>query len=286
MSISMSVLGSGSAGNCSLLILHRPGGARHILIDAGLSPRLTATRLGPLGVSLGQIGAILLTHVDYDHFHPGWIAPAVSLKTTWHIHRRHLDRAIRAGLPIRSAEPFDEAPELGAATVIDPVLLPHDQLGTTGFVIDHGGARLGYATDLGRVPATFFQRFTNLSALAIESNYDRRMQMNSLRPAALKRRIMGGLGHLSNEQALDAVLRLAEHSDLRHIALLHLSRHCNDPRIVQRLYARRAPDLLDRLTISNQHQPTPLLHISRARGRPTSAAQPQRPLSFQEVRPQ
>ena len=85
----------------------------------------------------------------------------------------------------------------------------------------------------------------------------------SARPADLKRRIMGGLGHLSNEQALDAVIHIAGRGALRHIALLHLSRQCNDPAIVRSLFARRAPNLLGRLTITNQHQPTPLLHVGR-----------------------
>ena len=72
---------------------------------------------------------------------------------------------------------------------------------------------------------------------------------------------MGGLGHLSNEQALDAAIACDEQSDLEHLVLLHLSRQCNDPALVRRLYARRAPHLLGRLTLTTQRVPTPLLHI-------------------------
>ncbi len=43
MSLSLSVLGSGSGGNCTLVVLHDRAEPRNILIDAGLSPRDAAT---------------------------------------------------------------------------------------------------------------------------------------------------------------------------------------------------------------------------------------------------
>ena len=84
--------------------------------------------------------------------------------------------------------------------VVHPVVLPHDRLGTNGFVIDAGGVRVGYATDLGHVPAQLFDRFRDLDVLAIELNYDVQMQLTSGRPWFLRYCIMGGAGHLSNDQ--------------------------------------------------------------------------------------
>ena len=89
------------------------------------------------------------------------------------------------------------------------------------------------------------------------------LQRQSDRPEFLKNRIMGGMGHLSNEQALEAVLQIAEQSRLCHVAALHLSRECNSPRLLKRLFADRAPHLLDRLTITSQHHATSLLRVSR-----------------------
>ena len=263
MSLSFCVLGSGSAGNCTLVRLGDDGDARHVLIDAGLSPRQTTLRLGPLGVGLDDISDILLTHIDHDHLHPGWRDPSSKrIACTWRAARRPLRHDRAAGLPARDTEPFDDAFEVQPGTWVEVTMLPHDELGSSGFVIDHGGARLGFATDLGRVPGTLLKRFDDLAALALESNYDRQLEHASSRPDFLKQRIMGGLGHLSNEQALEAVLHIARRCDLRHIALLHLSRQCNDPAIVRGLFARRAPHLLGRLTITNQHEPTPLLGVS------------------------
>ena len=262
MAISFCVLGSGSGGNCTLLKLETDGVYRHVLIDAGLSPRKTTARLAPLGVTPGDITDVLLTHIDTDHLHRGWIEAADPPPFTWRAHHRHIRRVIQAGIPVRRTEPFETVVELGDQTLVETIVLPHDHDGSTGFVVEHRGVRLGFATDLGRATTGLFDRFTRLDALAIESNYDPPLQQAAARPAALKQRIMGGLGHLSNIQALEAILRIDRSGSLRHVVLLHLSRQCNDPRRVLDLYARQAPHLLDRLTITNQHVPTPMLHIS------------------------
>jgi phosphoribosyl 1,2-cyclic phosphodiesterase len=279
MAISFCVLGSGSGGNCTLLKLDTDGGHRHVLIDAGLSPRKTTARLAPLGVTPGDITDVLLTHVDSDHLHRGWIDAMDPLPFTWRAHQRHNRRVIEAGIPVRRTEPFEAVIELDDQTLVETTVLPHDHLGSTGFVIEHRGVRLGFATDLGRATTGLIDRFTRLDALAIESNYDAPLQQAAARPASLKQRIMGGLGHLSNAQSLEAVLQIDRAGTLRHVVLLHLSRQCNDPRLVKGLYARQAPHLLGRLTITNQHVQTPMLHVSPNSTRPVAVGQQ---LSFLE----
>lgn len=281
MALSFCILASGSSGNCSLVRFRD----RCMLIDAGISPRRAIKRLGPLGVSPDEITDILLTHVDTDHFSPRWLDLDPPLPARWRAHRRHMGRLAHAGMRPRDVEPFDGPFDLGGGTRIEPVLLPHDDLGACGFVIDNAGSRLGWATDLGRVTKTLAGRFRGLAALAIESNYDRQMLLASPRPPALKRRIMGGLGHLSNEQALEAIRLIEATSDLAHVALLHLSRQCNDPVIVRRLYATQAPHLLGRMTITNQWQSTPVLRVDgdrASRGIPAGAG---RQLDFLELLP-
>ena len=269
MSLSLCVLGSGSGGNCTLLMVQEKRRARHILIDCGLSLRETRRRLGPLGLDLGDIDDILLTHLDWDHFSPPWANVLERHEITLHVHHRHRSPALRAGVPGSRLAMFNGGFALGDSTTVESIHLAHDELGTVGFIIEHDGRRLGFATDLGRVPDALFASFRELHALAFESNYDRDMQLSSGRPAFLKKRIMGGAGHLSNVQSFEAVRRIAAESKLAHVILLHLSRQCNDPRIIARLYARHAPDLLDRLTITCQFEPTPVLrvHLRGRRGR-------------------
>jgi len=64
--------------------------------------------------------------------------------------------------------------------------------------------------------------------LLIESNHDVGMLEMSRYPAALKQRIRGRRGHLSNDEAAAAIVRLCERG-VRNFILGHLSGENNDP---------------------------------------------------------
>lgn len=266
MSLSFCVLGSGSAGNSTVIALNGIGEQQFVLVDAGLSPRMTAKRLAPLGIGLDDISHILLTHLDRDHYYPSWTKAAAKHDIIVHAHQRQRSRLMELKVDFRKVELFNTDFRLDGATHVQSVPLAHDELGTVGFVLEHEGYRMGLATDLGRVPEILLECFVDLHGLAFESNYDRQMQINSNRPAYLKRRIMGGRGHLSNDESLEAVLEIADQSALSQIALLHLSRQCNCPRLLTNLYAREASHLLGELTVTNQFHATPMLHLRRGEG--------------------
>lgn len=286
MSIELCVLGSGSSGNSSLVRI----GGRLLLIDAGFGPRAIARRLAGTGVGVADIDAVLLTHLDRDHFNPSWCATLLKLGIGVYLARRHLGRLheitrLHATAPPARAlgeagllhtfdgQPFAVAgPHRPATATVAPIHLSHDRAGTTGFVVRNGNARLGYATDLGNVPAMLIESFAGVDLLAIESNYDHAMQLGSDRPAMLKRRVISGHGHLSNDQALDAVRQIIARSPRppAHIVLLHLSRQCNCPKLVRRLYADDAT-LGPRLRLTSQHTPTGWLrpvHVAVPAARP------------------
>src|ERR1700731_4359663 len=63
MAVSVSVLASGSRGNCALVATS----STRILVDAGLSGRETFKRLRALGERVEEISAILITHEHSDH---------------------------------------------------------------------------------------------------------------------------------------------------------------------------------------------------------------------------
>lgn len=278
--IAFRVLGSGSRGNATLLRLAGAGGGRrprHLLLDAGFSPRRTVGRLADDGLGPEDLEAIVLTHADQDHLHPGWAAVIERRGIPIFVHRRHRSRLLRHGITGRTlrlfeSEAFEVPGELAddrPGARLEPVMCDHDQTGSAAFVIEHGSSRLGWATDLGRVPARLLERFRDLDAVAIESNYDPARQAASDRPAFLKHRITGGTGHLANEQALAAVDRIAAASPegLDRVVLLHLSRECNCPGLVRELWRRRAPRLADRLLITEQDRPSAWVHVAPARPR-------------------
>lgn len=279
-SIAFRVFGSGSRGNATLVRFaagDEPDGddaARHVLIDAGFSPRRLTGFLAAEGLTPADLGGIVITHADRDHFHPGCAAMVERHHVPVHVHLRHRSRLVHHGVTGRTLrlfqhEPFAVAGDDAAAPRIAPVMCAHDDTGSAAFLVEYGGSRLGWATDLGRVPGRLLEEFRDLDAVAIESNYDLPRQRASGRPEFLRQRITGGAGHLANEQALDAVLAIdaASPGGLGHVVLLHLSRDCNCPEHVRELWRERAAHLAPRLLITEQDAPAPWIELVPARDR-------------------
>ncbi len=269
MSLELCILASGSSGNSTLV--RAPGGV--MLIDAGLGPRVTQQRMKGTGVKLEEVSAICLTHLDSDHFRFSWLRVAVQRQIRVYCSNQHAEELRTRAQNVFADEP--EAPverfcelvmgfgrkafEPMPGVAIRPVAFDHDATGSQGFLIECQGSRLGYATDLGRVPEHLIERFEDLDILALESNYDPGMQLASARPWFLKQRIMGGAGHLSNEQAFEAIRKIlirAEEQRRRlpnHIVLLHRSRQCNCPDVMRKLFAQDSR-IAQRLTLAEQYQ--------------------------------
>jgi phosphoribosyl 1,2-cyclic phosphodiesterase len=258
MSLELCILASGSAGNAA--ILRSPAGV--LLIDAGIGPRTLAKRLDGTGVRPTDITALCLTHLDGDHFSARWASTLRRLNIPIYCHANKVDYLASSSpdlVPLIQPFNVDAFSPIYGLTC-DPIHFAHDQLGSHGFVVDGFGYRIGYATDLGHVPSHFFDLFRDLDCIALEANYDPQMQIDSARPSFLKRRIMGGHGHLSNRQALAAIRKLLDRSRRLpdHIVLLHRSQECNCPDLVHQLFSadRR---IASRLILAQQHERSPWL---------------------------
>jgi phosphoribosyl 1,2-cyclic phosphodiesterase len=271
--LELCVLGSGSGGNCS--VLRSPGGA--MMIDCGLGPRVVGRRLHAaadrLPVAVDDVTAVCLTHLDHDHFNPNWVATLAKREiAVWCHASRADDVRYRAGraIDVRTFE-CGEAFEPVPGVRVRAVACAHDREGSHAFRLDGFGGSIGYATDLGHVPAGLLDAFCNVDLLAIESNYDRQMQVDSPRPFFLKSRIMNGSGHLSNAEAYAAVRELFDRCERsgkcgpRHVVLLHRSRECNCPDLLRKFFGRDRR-IGRRLTLSHQDEPTSWLRAGPGRG--------------------
>tara|TARA_R110002072_G_scaffold150953_6_gene299900 strand:- start:5698 stop:6690 length:993 start_codon:yes stop_codon:yes gene_type:complete len=266
------VLASGSKGNCAVLVVSKTEttARRVILFDAGLSPSRTNSLLHARGIRADEVDEIVFTHLDSDHCHSGWVqairpgSVTGAWRATLRIHRMHMGRAERMGLLYSKAQPFEEVFEPAPGVKIESVMLAHDDLGVAVFrgeidLPDRHTASFGYATDLGHVTNEMIDHLRGVDTLAIESNYCPVMQEASGRPAFLKRRIMGGAGHLSNEESAVAVGRIAPREQL---VLLHLSQECNEPAIAMGNHKRFIDEQPERsCVISLQSEPTPWIPI-------------------------
>lgn len=263
---SLRILGSGSSGNLSLIELPGDGDRdRRILVDLGLGPRTTRRRLDDLQLPFepAEIDAVLITHADQDHLRPSWSHTMQCHRWRVHAAPSHHPGLARLGVPAGGLRPVSDRGrevELLPGVRVTTALAPHDDHGTAAYRLtidlqDGGSTALGWATDLGRVTPAIETLLEGCDVIAIESNYDPDLQAASPRPPFLKRRITGGHGHLSNEEALEAVRRLSRRHRPAAIVLLHLSKDCNHPDLVMDHWRSECPDLADRVHIAHATRP-------------------------------
>ena len=205
------VLGSSSAGNCTLITTE----STTILIDIGFSLRYTRRALEGVGVSPETVDAVLITHEHTDHirgaepFFRRYRVPFVMNKLTYQ----------NANLRVVPAF-FENFQEFMVKDLrITPIPISHDSSNPVAYLVE-GERRIGVATDLGFPSGEFRSRFTSLDAYVLESNHDLEMLHTGPYPWFLKRRIASDYGHLSNDQCGQT---LAELSDGAEVFLAHLS---------------------------------------------------------------
>jgi phosphoribosyl 1,2-cyclic phosphodiesterase len=215
-----------------------------------------------LGARIKDVAAICLTHLDRDHFNPNWVSTIVRRAIPLFCHEDRTDdlAALGGGSAefARLIRPFNGRKFFPVEGFdLTAIRLEHDEQGSHAFLVEGFGSRLGYATDLGRVNRGLIVQFRGVDVLAIESNYDPQMQISSDRPWFLKKRIMGGRGHLSNQDALSAVRQIMDQSRRlpKHIVLLHRSRQCNCPRLLRELFSADER-MRDRLVLAEQDRAT------------------------------
>lgn len=276
------VLASSSSGNCSTLVLERGGVRRVCLIDLGLSPKRTIHALAGLGLRLDQVDDCIITHLDTDHFHVGWL-DRLPGHTRLHLHERHARRLETRNAGRARIRSFDRTLALDDGASVHAMIGPHDDEGVAVLRFDlagFGDGRLGFATDVGSLSDRLVEHLRppasehGLSVLAIESNYCPDLQLASARPDFLKRRIMGGSGHLSNQECAGLVRAVGL---VREVVLLHLSRECNTPQAAAAMHTG-APY---RVTVASPDRPTPWIDIPAA---PRLAVRPS-PLGAIGLRP-
>jgi len=273
MSAQVCVLASSSRGNSTALSFDSSG--RFILVDAGLTPRGVRSALAKAQAvgSFHTLRAIFLTHLDRDHWSPAWSRQLNRAPVPVIVRAEHAEAALQLGVPRHCLRAVRGRFALGETAQVQAVAVPHDEAGSTAFRFDCESGSIGHATDLGAVEDRLVDAFDGLDFLSIESNYDLALQQASSRPWFLKQRIMGGRGHLSNDESAAAVARLASGGTIRQLVLLHLSIECNRPAIAAEAMTRAIPHLAATMVVSKPFEPSPVMRVRCMRHDP--APQPQ-----------
>ena len=223
------VFASGSSGNCLLL----SSGRSHILIDAGISKRRIEQSLALSGLSMREIGGVLITHEHSDHI--SGLKMLIKYYSVPVYAPRTVANRLRGCLP--EAEPYlhvipvNEPFEIGDLSVT-AFHTPHDTDESVGYRIEGGGV-FALATDMGHVTEEVFDALSGADAVLIESNHDEEMLRYGPYPVYLKRRILSDSGHLSNACCAQLARKLAL-GGTKQIILGHLSRENNTPAIAMR----------------------------------------------------
>lgn len=253
MSLFVAALNSGSNGNCYYV----GNGNEAILIDGGISCRETEKRLTRLGLSIKTVKAIFVSHEHGDHIHG---VPALVKKFKLPVYitpdtfrNGNLMMIEDQALSFRAYESI----EIGGLTV---KAFPkfHDAADPHSFIVSGNGVHIGILTDIGAVCDHVISHFKQCHAAFLEANYDEEMLDKGRYPQALKNRIRGGHGHLSNRQALELFLKYKS-PQLSHLFLSHLSKNNNKPEIVRDLFSTATENT--EIIIASREKETALYQI-------------------------
>lgn len=254
VSVALTVLGSGSGGNCTYLEC----GETRLLVDAGLSARQIRQRLATIGRSPESLTAIIITHEHGDHI-AGLSVLGPKLRIPIYCNRLTKD-AIEEHLPVAmDYRVFTTGCSFEIGQVgIDTFSVPHDASDPVGFMFHAAATTVGVVTDLGYATKLVLERIRCANVLVFETNHDVKMlQENPHRPWSLKQRILSRHGHLSNEAAADAISQIMS-ADLKHLFLGHLSRDCNRPELAHQVMQTRLQQVgAHHVALTLTHQDTP-----------------------------
>jgi len=216
-------LGSGSRGNGTVVALD----GKVFLIDCGFTLKQTEQRLARLGLSGGDITAILISHEHSDHISG---VAALSHKYAIDVHASY--GTLKYDLRGAACRPFDGDARFEIDGVsINPVCVPHDAREPTQFVLSDGVETIGVLSDLGCVTSHVVEQYSSCTHALVEANHDPGMLARGSYPPRLKHRVGADYGHLSNAQAHELLQRIA-HPEL-DVVIGHVSEQNNCPDILR-----------------------------------------------------
>ncbi len=236
MCVTVSLLASGSRGNCALVSSART----RILVDAGVSCRETFKRLRSLGEDPQALSAILITHEHSDHVYGlATLAKKLSIPIfmtgATHAAWSRAQRNEKGERPqLDKLERFESGHRFQVGDIeVKPFTIPHDAADPVGFTFRVEGTKVSVATDLGYLPANVRDHLRGSDILVMESNHDVEMLRVGSYPWAVKQRVASNVGHLSNEKLAQFFTKDYDNG-AAFVVLAHLSEQNNHPEIARR----------------------------------------------------
>lgn len=228
MSLKFCSFASGSSGNCYMVKNDKTA----LLIDAGISGKRIFSGLEETGTPYESVQGLLITHEHVDHVKSIPIVTkklpnvlAYANERTW----ENTDRPVA----VEKRRSFLTGEDFAIGDLrIRSFSIPHDAADPVGFSIYHDGRQISIVTDVGHITDEIFEEITDADLLVLEANHEKEILLMGSYPYALKRRIMGDHGHLSNVSAGECLCSLVKvKNKMRQVILGHLSKENNDPSV-------------------------------------------------------
>jgi phosphoribosyl 1,2-cyclic phosphodiesterase len=269
INLRVTILGSGSSGNCTLLETDRT----RLLVDAGLGKKETLRRLAAVGRDVDRLDGIVISHEHTDHI--GSLAQVLGQwRTTVYLNEATHTEVMRI-LPETSHKRLDRVEHIRAGQrflvgdiEVSAFSIPHDAVDPLGFTFRANGTKVAIVTDLGYLPELVKVHLRDSDCLMLESNHDLEMLKVGPYPWHIKQRVMSRTGHLSNH-TVSEFLADAEGFDAhaRYVVLAHLSENNNNPDVArisaEEALGRRtgAAAFYGELIVASQDTPLPTLNL-------------------------
>lgn len=224
MGLRFTVLSSGSTGNATVI----SNGETNLMVDAGLSARRLEQLMKERQISGQEIDAIMVTHEHSDHI-KGLGALSRKYKLPIYANRKTWNELERLIGDIE--DDYKHVMETGepycfGKLKVESYAISHDAAEPVGYCFYDGDEKLSLATDLGYMSDKVKEKIMDSDVIVLEANHDVEMLRLGRYPWNIKRRILGDMGHLSNEAAAEAICEIGIEKTKR-IYLAHLSRDHN-----------------------------------------------------------
>ncbi|MBK5251387.1 MAG: MBL fold metallo-hydrolase [Peptostreptococcaceae bacterium] len=222
-------LSSGSSGNSQFIASRET----RLLLDAGVTGKYIKEAMESIGEKPEDLDGILVTHEHSDHIKGVGVLmrryglPLYVHENTWLEMKSQLGKINMENIHFIDGIDKFEIKDLS----IKPFAIDHDAAHPLGFSFENEGVAVSVATDLGHMTDETIEILENSDLLLLETNHDVEMLKVGRYPWFLKQRIMGDSGHLSNEDAGMALVKMVERGAPGCVLLGHLSHENNFPEL-------------------------------------------------------
>lgn len=213
-------LASGSSGN-SVFVEHK---GSKILIDCGFSGRKIENLLSQIGENPSDLDAIFLTHEHMDHVKGAGVIsrrydiPIYANKGTWLSFIKNAGKLKEENIKIFRSNSFLNFNSFD----IFPISIHHDANEPVGFILYLDNKKITVLTDTGIIDDRILNEIKGSDVYYFEANHDLDALKRGPYTYPMKVRIMGKMGHLSNDQSAkflaDAIQGKNEKIFLAHLS--------------------------------------------------------------------